>query len=336
MKTNRSAVSRGSRTSVAIPPQKKRDTRSREHPAFTVYLDSLAPSGRRSIQSTLETAISCLNIRKSAATFPWHTLTYEQVQRVRAVMLERGYAARSINVTLAAIRSVLRTSFQLEMVGADAVMRVVAVKPVRLSGKPAGRALTTIELRELLAAGRIGSQPATCARDIALLCVAVGGGLRVSELVALDVDDIDVESGALIVRSGKGRRFRTLHMPAKAVSAVRRWMRFLPEDEGPLWRPISKNNSILATRLTTSGVSHVLAELARRADIDTFSPHDLRRTFITRLLQQGVDLSFVRLLAGHADISTTVSYDRRDASELKNISRQLKIGCPQMRYALVI
>ncbi len=336
MTTKRSAASRGSRTRVAKTSTKKRDTGCREHPAFTLYLNSLAPSGRRSIQSTLTTAISCLDFHKTPTTFPWHTLTYEQVQRVRAVMLERGYAARSINVTLAAIRSVLRTSFQLEMVGADAVMRVEAVKPVRLSGKPAGRALTSAELRQLLTAGRAGSQPASCARDIALLCVAVGGGLRVSELVALNVDDIDMESGGLTVRSGKGRRFRTLHLPAKAVTAVRRWMRFLPYQSGPLWRPISRSDSVQATRLTASGIAHVLADLARRAEIDTFSPHDLRRTFITLLLQQGVDLSFVRMLAGHADVSTTISYDRRDASELKHINRQFNIGCPRAHYTIAV
>lgn len=153
-----------------------------------------------------------------------------------------------------------------------------------------------------------------------LLC---GAGLRAAELVALDVGDIDVATGIVIVRQGKGRKIREIHLSGKVCMQLRRWLKLRGYHAGPLFSRISRAGQPGRQRLTTTGLTGLLAQLREAAKVDYFTPHDLRRTFITRLLEQGVDINVVRQLAGHADISTTTRYDCRGRQAVDRASRAL-------------
>ena len=77
--------------------------------------------------------------------------------------------------------------------------------------------------------------------------------------------------------------------------------------------------------LSPSGLTYILKSLQTLADIPSFTPHDMRRTFITQLLENGVDLNTVRQLAGHSDVSTTVRYDKRDIEWQKQASQNIQL-----------
>lgn len=295
------------------------------HPAYQLYLNSLSPSGRRSVASMLARIVEYLGAEVEAPQYRWHSLTFENLESVRIAMRQSGYAPRSINLALAGARSVVRVAFQLEMTSAENVMRLDAIKNVRPKDKPAGRALSQSDIKMLLAACAMDGNKARGARDKAMLLIGIGAGLRVSELAALDAEDINSDTGCVRVHSGKGSKYREVHVSRKAVMAVAKWQR-LQLDAAPAWCRISKSDNVLDARLTPYGITQVFNRLAAIAEVPRFTPHDLRRTFITQLLEQGVDLNFVRILAGHAHISSTSIYDRRDQSVLKQISRGLKIG----------
>ena len=138
-----------------------------------------------------------------------------------------------------------------------------------------------------------------------------GAGLRRAEAAALDVDDIDRETGALTVRCGKGRKDRVTYLTNGAHKAVIAWIEHRGGDDGPLFVPVRKDGVATFRRMTSQSVYMRLTRHSRKAGVDTFSPHDLRRSYCSDLLDAGADVSLVQRLMGHANVSTTQRYDRR-------------------------
>ncbi len=107
--------------------------------------------------------------------------------------------------------------------------------------------------------------------------------------------------------------------------AIRAWVKVSAnEAENALFSRIQRNGKTATQPLTTTGLTGILAELQQTAGIARFTPHDMRRTFITRLLEQGVDINTVRQLAGHSNISTTTRYDYRDDDMKAKASQRLR------------
>ena len=144
-----------------------------------------------------------------------------------------------------------------------------------------------------------------------MLAVLYGAGLRRAEVVNLNLEDFDPEGGALTVRQAKGRKDRLGYASNGAQSALDAWLTVRGGEPGPLFLPIDKGGTIHHRRMTDQAVLVVLRKRATQAGVARFSPHDLRRTFISDLLDQGADLSTVQQLAGHASVTTTQRYDRR-------------------------
>lgn len=156
-------------------------------------------------------------------------------------------------------------------------------------------------------------------RDRAILEALYGTGVRISELVALDVDDLDLEGGSILVRSGKGSKARTLPMGRAARRAVDEYL--------SLSRPELLAKSVESAspavflnhrgrRLSRQGCWKILKRYARAAGLENrVSPHTLRHSFATHMLDAGADIRVVQELLGHASLSTTQVYtlvsDRR-------------------------
>lgn len=117
---------------------------------------------------------------------------------------------------------------------------------------------------------------------------------------------------------GKGKQARTAYVVKEARAVLDRWLRVRGNAPGPMFVPVTKSGHFLPKRLTCEGVAHVLAKRAGIANVEHFSSHDLRRSFVTHLLDAGADLAVVQKLAGHRQISTTAIYDKRgEAAKLK-------------------
>jgi integrase/recombinase XerC len=142
-------------------------------------------------------------------------------------------------------------------------------------------------------------------RDRAMLETLYGGGLRVSELVGLNVDDLDCENDLVRVL-GKGRRERLCPVGEMAAGWLRRWIP-LRQPKVPQQRAMFLNQR--GGRLTTRSVGRLLqAHLLRAGLVDSASPHTLRHSFATHLLDGGADLRSVQELLGHRNLTTTQIY----------------------------
>lgn len=277
---------------------------------FDAYIGGLAPSGRRGLTSLLNRSASILKRGADAADYPWEQLNFAAVAKVRAGLLDDGYAVSSVNKALSALRGVAQTAFNLNCMNAETLARIRSVKRVSGDIQRKGRALDKSEIRALIQAAKQHAQPVRRCRDTAIVLTLCGTGLRAGELVKLERRDYD--NGILTVRQGKGRKYREIHVADAVDKAIRAWLKVnANEAENALFCRIQRNGKAASQSLTTTGLTGILAELQMTSGIARFTPHDMRRTFITRLLEQGVDINTVRQLAGHTDISTTASYDHR-------------------------
>lgn len=171
------------------------------------------------------------------------------------------------------------------------------------------------------------------ARDAALLAVLTLCGPRRSELIALDLSDYDATATTLRVRSGKGNKERLLVGNVQMGHALEEWLEVRGPLPGPLFLPLTKAGRLCWRRLTDKSVSWILQVRASQAVVNGFSPHDMRRTCISNLLDAGVDLVTVAELAGHASVTTTAKYDCR--GEAAKRAAMLRMSIPHVsRHAL--
>ncbi|MGY2796136.1 integrase/recombinase XerD [Ewingella americana] len=291
---------------------------------FDAYIGGLAPSGRRGITSLLNRSASILKRGADADNSPWEELNFAAVAKVRAALLDDGYAVSSVNMALSAMRGMAQTAFNLNCLDAETLARIRSVKRVNGDIQRKGRALEKQEIRALIQAAKQHPQTVRRCRDTAIVLMLCGTGLRAGELVKLDRRDYN--NAVLTVRQGKGRKYREIHVADTVDKAIRAWLKVSAnETDSALFSRIQRNGKVVSQPLTTTGLTGILAELQQTSCIARFTPHDMRRTFITRLLEQGVDINTVRQLAGHSDISTTTRYDYRDVG--MKISASKRISC---------
>tara|TARA_R110001583_G_scaffold158496_1_gene310421 strand:+ start:476 stop:1369 length:894 start_codon:yes stop_codon:yes gene_type:complete len=290
---------------------------------YHIYLNSLAASGRRSMATLLDQSVLLLGHDGPAEHFQWHQLTFEKVNFIRSSLVELGYAVNTINMMLAALRGVTKASFNLGKMEADDMLRINAVKSIKGSTIRSGRRLSQAEMTCLFSTCDNFNHPAKGAREKALLLIGIGAGLRCSEICSLNLIDLDGQQGLLRVMEGKGRKQRQIYLAGSVQTAINAWLQQRGSEPGALFTTIRKGGVITHQRLSSSGLSHAIRALQQQAKIAAFTPHDMRRTFITQLLEDGVDLNTVRQLAGHSDVSTTTRYDKRDVAWQKNASQSI-------------
>lgn len=284
-------------------------TSADQNPAL-VYLATLRPSGRRGMRHALNVmAEIASNGQHQAETFPWPLLRYQHTAAIATALTQR-YRPATVNQALCALRGVLYQAWKLGQISTEDYNRARDVKSVRSETLPRGRALGSGELAALMNACALDQTPAG-ARDAALIGTLYSAGLRRSEVVKLNLDGYNREDGSLTVRGGKGGKDRLCYLGASAETALADWLHLRGPEPGALFCPINKGGRVIPAGLTAQAVLGILQKRAKEAGVSSFSPHDLRRTFISDLLDAGADISTVQKLAGHANVQTTARYDRR-------------------------
>lgn len=293
-----------------------------QHPAG-VYLRSLAPGSRRTMQQALHTIAQWIsNGEGDLYTLDWGGLRYQHTAAIRSHLLSR-YEATTAEKMLAALKRVLREAKRLGQMSGEDYSQAVDLPPIRAQRQLRGRALAPEEIRRLIAACEIDGSPQGI-RDRALIGVLRGGGLRRGEVVNLHLRDMDRDTGALAIRRGKGDKDRTVYLPDPVLVYLDAWCEVRSHKAGPLFLPIRKGGVIQWRNLSDQAILYILQQRAEQAGIRDFSPHDFRRTFCSDLLDAGVDIVTVQKLAGHSSPSTTARYDRRGEATKRKAVQHLQ------------
>lgn len=293
--------------------------------AAVAYIMSLgSKTSRRTMTSFLNRSAAMLGA-PNLLQFDWAQLRRPHIQLVMAKLQDAKRAPATINTYLAALRGVALEAWTLKQISTDDFQHIVRIKPVRGSRRGVGMALADKQMLALLAAC---DKDPSCKgpRDAALLAILMGCGLRRAEAVALDLEHVHWETGSLLIQ-GKGNTQRRAFLPDFALERLGRWVEEVRgDDPGPLFVRIRKGDDVTAERLTDQGVYHILCQRRVQAGISDVAPHDLRRSFATRLLASGEDLLTVKDALGHASVTTTQTYDLRSFRRLKAASQRFKFN----------
>jgi site-specific recombinase XerD len=213
----------------------------------------------------------------------------------------------------------MKATFRLGLIDSDSLARTIYIKRIRGERTAKGRSIDAPEITRLIAA--CDSTKALGVRNAAIVAIGFGCGLRRAELVGLNVADV-LEHGEALRILGKGNKERIVYVPDGAQAYLATWLGHRGYHEGPLFCAVGRRGIRLRS-LTEQTIYDVLRALTQRAGIERLSPHDLRRAFVSTLLDQNVSLSVIALMAGHAEIATTARYDRRGERAKREASRML-------------
>ena len=235
--------------------------------------------------------------------------TAEDVRRFQVEQREAGMPAPAMNSHVAALRFFFTTTIDRP----DLSRRLVRVSyPRKLP-----TVLSLDEVARLLAA-------TTCIKHRAALAVAYGAGLRVAEVAALKIGDIDSERMLIRVERGKGGRYRNAMLSSDLLALLRAW-----------WKDGRRQGAMLpggwlfpgqnpVRPITTRQLSRVVEEAARSAGIaKRVSPHTLRHSFATHLLEDGVDICVIQVLLGHAKLDNTALYTKVATRTVRTVTSPL-------------
>ncbi|CAH7350937.1 Integrase [Vibrio chagasii] len=293
------------------------------------YITSLAS---KASQSTMHYAL--LRIAKTLnysdyKDCPWEELNVDAVNFILIKLREEQLSPKTINTYLTAVKQVCKNAWQDHLMPHDTYLRISTIKGERGGRVAKGRSLGNEEIRDLLGTCRDFTNPINI-RDAAIISLARGCGLRRQEITLLTMESINLKTGLIIVR-GKGNKERKLSIPNEIVPIVNKWVEYkesyiwknkIPEE---LFNPFHKTGKILARAITPMTIHNIFEERRKLAGLDKFSPHDLRRTFATKLLENDVEITDLQKMMGHSSVATTQIYDKRDDERILDIMKKASV-----------
>jgi len=276
----------------------------------SLYLRRLAPSGRKSMASQLKQIKHILGWSGVTEEQPFHTLVYAEIECVKRQLISNGKSARTVNHAINGLKAIVKTGFLMGQTHEKSWLQVQAIKSLKISPSKRGSALTSESVLELLKDCSLDKRPIGI-RDTAILAVFLATGIRRFEFSNLTTANYDKKRQSLQITQGKGDKARCQYLADWAIPYLHAWLRIRGEDNGYLFNPFHSRRPNPTGKLSTSSLYQIVTSRTEMTLEKSSAPHDLRRTFITQLLRQNVDLSTASKLAGHASLATTQIYDKR-------------------------
>jgi integrase/recombinase XerC len=235
---------------------------------------------------------------------------YLALRKYLALLKEKNIASRSVSRRLSALRSFFKFLTREGFLKLNPISIVSSPK----QEKHLPVFLTEAEVMKLIDAALPKAEADEAAlRDRAILETFYSTGMRISELVSISMSDIDFISGIIKVM-GKGKKERIVPIGEHAIKAIRQYLDKRAKQTDALF--LNKHGQ----RITDRGVRGIVAKYIRLASLrQGVSPHTLRHSFATHLLNHGADLRSVQELLGHANLSTTQIYTHLTTEKLKSV-----------------
>ncbi len=243
----------------------------------------------------------------------WRDLDSDSVRLMVKELNQKGIKARSIATKLSALRSFLSYLVQYEHLTHNPAKGISAPK----LDKPLPKNISVDEMFQLL---NVDEKDPLSVRDQCMMELMYSSGLRLSELVAINLNDLKLSAKELLV-TGKGSKQRLLPITDSAVNAIKQWLKIRPEfclaGEKALFVSKQKN------RISVRNVQDRMEKWGLKQALPShINPHKLRHSFATHMLESSGNLRAVQTLLGHADLATTQVYTHLDFQHLSEVYDQ--------------
>lgn len=239
-------------------------------------------------------------------------------------------SARTYNCYLSAIKSVALNAWRNKQIDLDQFQRIKSLKQRRIFRAPSGRAISPEESSSLIRS--LNKNSLRTIRNRAIFFLMLGCGLRRAEVCDLKLKQVSIKNkSAKII--GKGNKERTIYFPTAVLEVLKNWLdaRSLNKEEidaGFVFGRIDNRQRLhLDIPLDPSSITRIVEKLVSETDNleGRLTPHDLRRTFATRLISKNVDIVEVQKLMGHASVATTGNYVRKDEENLRKAAEKAEL-----------
>ena len=241
----------------------------------------------------------------------WADIKQSDVRSHIAGRHRQGLSSTSLQRELSAIRSFYNFLLKKRLADSNPAQHIKAPKQARKLPK-------TLDVDQITGLLEAGTNSALEIRDLAMIELFYSSGLRLSELAALNLTDVDLPDNSLIVRMGKGGKSRILPIGSKAVTAINNWLQQRLKNAAA-----SESALFVSTRGTRLGQRNIELRLKqwckKKGIAEHIHPHMLRHSFASHLLESSQDLRAVQELLGHSNISTTQIYTHLDFQHLADV-----------------
>src|SRR5438309_750956 len=230
------------------------------------------------------------------------------VVRYRMYLESRGLAANTINQQLAAVRRLAHEAADSGLLSPELAAGISRVKGVKQLGFRSGNWLSVEQSSEVLKHAYGDRMRAK--RDYAMLAMLFGCGFRRSELVGLELDEVQMRQGhwAVVDLIGKGGHIRTVPIPEWVKAALDQWTVAAGIREGRIFRAVARTGKAWGKGISQNVVWYVVKTCCERVGLEHIAPHDLRRTCAKLCHSSGGELEQIQFLLGHASVQTTERY----------------------------
>lgn len=274
---------------------------------FISYLEIEKNYSRHTL---LNYRLDLIELGSFIAEIPWERVDYPLLRKYLAQLRTKQYRSRTLARKLSSLRSFFRFLHREGLIKNNPALLVMSPR----MEKRLPKFLTEEETARFIESPSHETWQGR--RDRAIFEMLYSTGIRVSELVGLDVSGVDLISNMVKV-AGKGKKERLVPIGDKAVTAIKDYLDHRKGQSPVLF--LNKNG----TRLSDRGVRNIIHKYIHAASLNqNISPHVLRHTFATHLLNRGADLRSVQELLGHAHLSTTQIYTHVTTDRLKKVYNQ--------------
>jgi site-specific recombinase XerD len=283
-----------------------------------LYLNSLGGAdSARVCKSGLDYCARVISGGKdNAYTLDWSQVKFPQVSFVRSELIKK-YSPATANRIICNLRKVLEYCWLLNFISADDYQRAIRIAPVIGERADTGRSLEKSEIRHMIELCDFDTNFNKGMRDKSLISMMYSCGLRRGETILFQIKDYNKIDKTILIH-GKRNKQVVFNLMDDVIENIERWLDVRGRDEGFLFNPITLHGRILNKKMTTAGIYYIIKTSAENAGIvGKVSPHDIRRSFASHLLENKTDVFTVCSLMRHANINTTMRYDKRNKENLK-------------------